>query len=315
MDWLGWQIDYLLLLQNFRDLSFHVFDKFFLMVTMFGEVYIPLGITCLIYWCISKRAGFYILSSYMYSFLLNTVCKFSACIYRPWVLDARVKPVAEAIPAATGYSFPSGHTAGAVAIFGSILVWLRENKLIKYTCLTLILLVMMSRNYLGVHTPQDVVVSLVFGVFIILYNKKLLIWCSKGKHRDILISGVVTVLSILVMLYIYYKHCPIDYLNGKILYDPLSAKIDMFTRIGFVIGSFWGWTAEKHFISFRPKNGSLIEKVIRFFIGIFIAGLILKYADLCLIKVFGNLCGLFIKYVITGLFITCIYPLFIKYAP
>ncbi|MCD8378353.1 MAG: hypothetical protein LUB59_06160, partial [Candidatus Gastranaerophilales bacterium] len=64
MNWLGWQIDYLLLLQNFRELTGHIFDSFFLVITMFGEVYIPLVTIAFLYWCLNKKIGVYMLWCY-----------------------------------------------------------------------------------------------------------------------------------------------------------------------------------------------------------------------------------------------------------
>lgn len=69
MSWLGWQIDYLLLLQNFRDFSGHILDKFFLTITMFGEIAIPVLFICCLYWCINKKIGMYVLWCYTLVFL------------------------------------------------------------------------------------------------------------------------------------------------------------------------------------------------------------------------------------------------------
>ena len=99
--WLGWQIDYLLYLQNFRDISGHVLDKFFIYITMCGEVIIPWLVISLFYWVINKKTGQFILWSYLFGFIANTLAKVTACIYRPWILDSRVCPLKEAIPAAT----------------------------------------------------------------------------------------------------------------------------------------------------------------------------------------------------------------------
>ncbi|MCM1265166.1 MAG: phosphatase PAP2 family protein [Candidatus Gastranaerophilales bacterium] len=181
MSWLSWQIDYLLLLQNFRELTYHVFDKFFLTVTMLGEVHIPLMLICALYWCINKKYGIYLFWSYLFGFIGNTFLKTTACIYRPWILDSRIKPLADAITTATGYSFPSGHTASCTTTWGGTAILFWNNKIIRYLCFIIIFLVIFSRNYLGVHTPQDVLVSLAIGILIILFNKKLLDWEEKNQ--------------------------------------------------------------------------------------------------------------------------------------
>lgn len=83
-----------------------------------------------------------------------------------------------------GYSFPSGHMLVAVCFYGAIIYII--NRLIKinwlkYTLsgllIILILLIGLSRIYLGVHYPSDILGSFFLGIFIIffwinLYNIK-----------------------------------------------------------------------------------------------------------------------------------------------
>ncbi len=83
-----------------------------------------------------------------------------------------------------GYSFPSGHAVIAVCFYGIsiyLLMKLIKNTLLKYTIATLltflIFLVGVSRIYLGVHFPTDVVAAVFLGLsfifaLIYLYNLK-----------------------------------------------------------------------------------------------------------------------------------------------
>ena len=82
-NWINWQLDYLYLLQNLREVTNHIFDKFSLHVTWFGEVYIPVLFFCAIYWCVNKKGGLFIMFNYMFGFIANTFLKTTACIYRP----------------------------------------------------------------------------------------------------------------------------------------------------------------------------------------------------------------------------------------
>lgn len=183
MSWIDWQIDYLLVLQNFRDLSGHIFDNFFLTITTFGEVLIPMIFMTCMYWCLNKKAGIYTIWCYALGFMTNIFLKTTACVYRPYILDSRILPVEQAVPTATGYSFPSGHTAGAVTTWGSTALFFWGNKYIRYVCITLILLVMFSRNYLGVHTPQDVIVSFGVCICLLIIVKKIFEWESKKRKQ------------------------------------------------------------------------------------------------------------------------------------
>ncbi len=307
MNWLSWQIDYLLLLQNFREVSGHVFDNFFLHITTFGEVVIPMLFVCAIYWCVNKKAGVYILWNYMFGFITNMFFKCTACVYRPWILDSRIHPIESAMPAATGYSFPSGHTAGAVSVWGGSAVVFWKNKIIRYLCIILVLLIGFSRNYIGVHTPQDVIVSLLFGIFLLWCTKKLMDWVyhDEVRNRDLLTVVGVSLISILVLLYVNLKGYPADYLNGKLLFDPAHVKLDAFARVGMIIGTMSGWFIEKRFVDFEAGKVSGLRNVLRFCIGV--GFLYLLY---CFDTELRSL--LFIKYFVGGIFITLIYPFIMK---
>ncbi len=306
--WLGWQIDYLLYLQNFRDISGHVLDKFFIYITMCGEVIIPWLVISLFYWVINKKTGQFILWSYLFGFIANTLAKVTACIYRPWILDSRVCPLKEAIPAATGYSFPSGHTAGVMSTWGGIAVSYWNNKLLRYSCIFIIISVMISRNYLGVHTPQDVIVSFLISCVLLYCTKLLVDWEEKEKNRDLIILGAVCLVMFLTILYVIFKSYPIHYLFGKILYDPTSSNHTVIMRSGFVFGSFLGWVFEKRYIEFIPEIGTITRKILRMIIGIGIMT-ILYHFDFVL---FTPIVSGFIKMFVMGLFMTCIYPWIIK---
>ena len=308
--WLGWQIDYLLWLQNFRDVSGHVFDNFFTVITLFGEVTVPLIVIACFYWAINKRVGTYILWSYVFGFVANHLAKVTACIYRPWILDPRVHPLAQAMPAATGYSFPSGHTAGAVTIWGSLAVSFWKNKIVRYVCLAIILLVMISRNYLGVHTPQDVIVSFLLSSLVLFGVWKLLKYEENGTQKtDVIIVASAFALSAFTCLYAALKPYPIHYLFGKILYDPMNMKIDVLTKEACLFGVFTGWLLEKWFVGFNPETGSVIKRVLRVALGVALLFGIKSAGSIVPFGFYGECVQMFIL----GTFITFIYPLMIKH--
>ena len=61
MNWMSWQINYLLLLQNFRDFSNHIFDNFFILVSKIGLMEIILVLLFVVYWCYNKKIGMYMI--------------------------------------------------------------------------------------------------------------------------------------------------------------------------------------------------------------------------------------------------------------
>lgn len=115
-------IDILLVLQAFREGLGSCLTAFFSKMTWFGEMDVVLIIMGLIYWCVSKRVGTYLLMGWSGNRIVNGALKVSACAYRPWIRDARIIPEAKALETATGYSFPSGHSMNAASLYGGLAI-------------------------------------------------------------------------------------------------------------------------------------------------------------------------------------------------
>lgn len=92
----------------------------------------------------------------------------------------RPRPLIEHLVVETGFSFPSGHSSSAMAFYG-FLIYLTikncSNKFAKWgivVALSLVILgIGMSRIYLGVHYPSDVVGSFIYTVGYLLFFIKL----------------------------------------------------------------------------------------------------------------------------------------------
>lgn len=308
------QLDYLLFLQNLRAFSSDFFDSFFLLITKFGEVSFPFCIMLFIYWCVDKKSGMFMLLTGSYCILFNIFIKLSACIYRPWILNPQIKPVKDAFLMAYGYSFPSGHTATATSVFGSLAYVYKKNKPLVIVSFLMIFLVMFSRNYLGVHTIQDVFVSFVLSVLIIFLTDFLLSWVEKGKNRDVILFVFSILLTFFIMTYIYFKNYPMDYLNGKLLVDGMSIKISSFSNFGFCSGIFTGWFLSRRYIDFEPSNGNIFEKILRLAFGVIILSFLLGHVKEIFIDFFNPILGRFLIFFLVALFMTVFYPfVFVKF--
>ena len=312
MTWMSWQIDYLLLLQNFREATHGILDPFFLLMSQLGVMPFTAIAICAIYWGINKRLGLYMIYCNSFSFLMNMLLKFTFCIYRPWLLDSRIQPTQTALLTAPGYSFPSGHTAGAMSFWGALGAFYRQKKRVLYSCLFIVFLIMLSRNYLGVHTSQDVIVSFLVGIFIIFVVEKMFNFIDNKKNADIICLIINLCLCVLIGAYLILKSYPADYINGALVYDPTSAKLEAISMIFYVSALFTGGFLERRFINFDPQKGSIIRKII-----LVVIGIVLMFSIEFLLNKFcvSILDAQNLKYItrfITGFFIVFIYPLFIK---
>ena len=190
-------MDFLRLLEGIRN---PVLDSFFQWITYFGQEICILAVICLFYWCLDKNFAYRLGFIYFSAGLCIQTLKITFRIPRPWILDPEFHPVASAVPAATGYSFPSGHTQGGTCLF--VPLALRSRKFWqKCLCILMFLAIGFSRMYLGVHTPKDVLtamaVSLFFTAIIWKFGDSLL---EENRYTK-MISVILLILSFLTAFY------------------------------------------------------------------------------------------------------------------
>ena len=137
------------------------------LVTRLGEETFFMVAALFVFWCVDKRRGYYLLAVGFTGTLINQWLKIVCRVPRPWVRDPHFTIVESARDGAAGYSFPSGHTQSAVGVFGGVARFTRRWWL-RCVCLVLLVLVSVSRMYLGVHTPADVGVSFAVTAVLVL---------------------------------------------------------------------------------------------------------------------------------------------------
>ena len=252
-------IQYLLWLQDFRNSINDAWTPFMEWVSMFATTYLIL-IPVFWYWNRNKKEGLYTLVSYYFCMLTVPLIKLTACVYRPWIRDPRIIPAGDAITTATGYSFPSGHTgtAGPLAGGTAVICWKKKNtRWISVIMVLFILLTGFSRNYLGVHTPQDVLVALCLSALGLFLTAKLFAWLDKNPDKENWILLGVFIICWIGIAYITLKPYPMDLdANGKLVVDPQKMMNDGYGDIGKVMGFVIARYIEKTWIKFKPLKES-----------------------------------------------------------
>lgn len=247
-------IDYLLFLQNLREnVLGGQWNDFAVWISDFIVGFWPLAFVAVVFWSVDKKWGKLFLLNICLGNLVNGLLKMTACVYRPWIKDARVIPAGDAMTLATGYSFPSGHATASVYYYGTTAFWQwKKRRWISFIMLLLIALTLFSRNFLGVHTPQDVVVGFFATTIIVLLTPKLLSWMEGGgKKRAWIAVGIFAGLALLDYLYINLKPYPLDYVGEALLVDPEKMKPDSYEGIGACLGFAIGWLTESRRIRFE----------------------------------------------------------------
>lgn len=184
-----------------------VLNEFMLLITQFGEETAFLVAAIVVFWCVDKYKGYYILSVGFLGTLANQFMKLAFRVPRPWVLDSNFTILEQAREAASGYSFPSGHSQSAVGTFGGI-AYMVKNRWVRIAAIVIAVLVPLSRMYIGVHTPTDVLVGSGMAVALILLLKPIVLG---GKRKSMaILMGVMILAAAAYMCYVELFPFPAD---------------------------------------------------------------------------------------------------------
>ncbi len=306
-------IQYLLMLQELRNATGGIFDEFFNALSKFAVDVLPF-LPFVIFWGVDKKWGYFFLTTHWTGELLNGVIKLTVCAYRPWIRSDLIEPAGDSKVAATGYSFPSGHTRTATTIYGDVFVWQKDRrKWLAICCAVLILLTGFSRNFLGVHTPQDVFVAFIESVFVIYVVSRV----SKRVEGNEKVLDILTVLGIVAVIaalaYIQLKHYPLDYTSdGTLLVDPQKMMNDCFKACGSFLGLMVGSYVDRHYIHYEIPFGSKNLPVL-VCVG---AAITMAWKDLfapaTIVLAFGGHWGNFIARFLMLIFAMVVWPLVIR---
>ena len=169
---------------EFDKLAFSLFKirtplltKIFLIITNLGSPYVLILLTLLSFLLKNKKLSFIITGNLGLITIINQVLKFIVKRPRPSDLFLIVE---------TGYSFPSGHSMVSLSFYGLLIYFIYKyfkNKKLKIFLITLlsliIVLIGVSRVYLGVHFVSDVISGFLLSlsyliIFIKVINKFIL---------------------------------------------------------------------------------------------------------------------------------------------
>lgn len=271
-------------------------DYFFQGITYLAQELLVVAFICWFFWCGNKKLAYQMGFSYFLSGLTIQGLKIALCIPRPWVLDPSFQPVESAIPGATGYSFPSGHTQSGTAFFTTLACSTHKKKL-RLLCVLGFLLIGFSRMYLGVHTPADVLTSMVISFILtslICYFWK---YFESDTSHDLLVSMVFSILTILLLIY--------DIRRVQMGVINIHNAMDCCKACGAGLAFSIGYYIERRHLNFVPPV-TMKGKLIRFLAGLAVAAA-LEFGLKAILPT--QLPTAYLRYFLIVLWIIVIYPL------
>lgn len=281
-------------------------NELMLTVTELGGEMPFLVIALVVFWCVNKRTGYYVLSVGFLGTLTNQFMKLWFRVPRPWVLDPNFTILEQAREAATGYSFPSGHTQNAVGTFGALTVT-TKTKWVRCTSLILAILVPFSRMYVGVHTPADVLVAAVTAVLFLVALHPV-VFGKDGKYIPTLLF-VLTVLAAAFLCFVEFWPFPAD-----IDAHNLSSGIkNAYTLAGALAGLIIVYIMDEKYLHFET-NAVWWAQILKVLLGLLAvlaikSGLKTPIDTLC----GGHMVGRAIRYFLIVMMAGIVWPLSFKW--
>ena len=229
-----------------------VLDVLVQIVTLVGEETFFLALGMFLIWCYNKRDGYLVLMVSFTGIILNQFLKMCFRVPRPWVKDPNFTIVESAREGASGYSFPSGHTQNSVGMLGSLGATTKQ-LWVKILCIAGVILVPLSRMYLGVHTPQDVLVSMVIAFVLIVAFDFLLRLNDKYPYVIYIVMGTILLGVVAFITFLYAYPFPEDVFFEENIGNYESALKNAYTMLGCVAGIMLFRFADDKFIKYDTR--------------------------------------------------------------
>jgi len=293
--------------------------------TFLGGVQFYLVVAPAILWCVDANLGIRLAIYLMISESTVSILKMFFHGPRPYWYSSNVKVLGAA---ETNFGLPSGHTQNSVVVWGRLAGWINR-RAVWLIAVILMFLIGVSRIYLAVHFPHDILFGWVFGAIILLVllklEKPVISWIKKYRAGTqvlftFLFSLFLILLAFLAQLPLGGWNPPMEWINNAHLAFPSEPPIDplsyhnVLTGPGALFGLAAGWIWISKLGGFTTHD-PWWKLLVRYIVGVI--GVLALYIGL------GSLFpevdtplsygGRYIRYSILGFWATGIAPwLFVK---
>ena len=283
-------------------------DKLMGLVTNLGGEAVFIVAAIVVFWCLSKSCGYYMMTVGFAGTIINQFLKLWFRIPRPWVKDPNFTIVESARAEATGYSFPSGHTQNAFAVFGAPARFFK-NTALRIIFILLIALTAFSRMYVGVHTPLDVGVSLIVGTILVFVIYPFFRDMDKSPKKVYIIFSIFIVLAAAFVAFVELYDFPADIDAENYASGLKNAYMILFCAIGLML-TFFIDTKYVHF----PTQAVWWAQIIKVGVGLAILLALKSVLKAPLLALFGgHSIAHGVRYFIVILFAGIVWPMTFKF--
>ncbi|UCF60387.1 MAG: phosphatase PAP2 family protein [Anaerolineaceae bacterium] len=299
--WLEWGIPVITWLQGLGDWLIAPMR----IITFMGNEELLLILLPTILWCFDVGLGFRVGLIYIISGGFSASLKLLFGTPRPFWVSKEVR----ALSTSYGFSLPSGHSLGSMAVYGRIAVGIATRW--AYIIFgSLIALIGISRVFLAVHFPTDVIAGfLVGGLLLFLFIRFEKPWGHRLRQMSLGYQIVVAVIASLILLGLGVgvnvatagRTVPLEWIETAAEAVPDADPIkpqnlkDLLSASGALLGVGVGGALLFSWDGFNPR-GPWSKRAIRYIVGII--GIVALYFGLKLVFPSGEtLLAQFLRYV------------------
>lgn len=250
-------------------------ESFFQFISTLGLEEFYLALFPLVYWSVHKELGRALAYVFLLSTALNQVVKHALRQPRPFWLDPSLEKFTD-----YGYGVPSGHVQFTTTIYLFIAAWVRRRWLWLFA-FALIIVMGVSRVYLGSHFVHDTLVGFLLGLLILAgyfiwqrrymagFNKRIL---GQRLLAAIMVPVGLTAVYLIIRLIIGEPNTNVDWAS-YIPIAELESVEGVVTAVATLLGAGIGLVLEPSRVRFLV-DGPIWQRAVRYLLGMVIAGAI-----------------------------------------
>ncbi len=225
-------------------------------------------------WCIDYQLGLRVGLFCMFSSSANLFFKMAFHGPRPYWIDARV----QAMSSEYSFGIPSNHSQSAVIVWGSLARWAKR-AWFWVVAVAVMFLIGLSRLYLGVHFPSDVIAGWLIGIALlilfILLESPIKRWLA-GRANWQKLAAAFALSMALVLLCVLARMSLSAWVVPESWYQLAAAALKGDSNInGFTLadimkqsGAFFGLAAGAILFGSFSAEGPVEKRLLRFAVGL-----------------------------------------------